>query len=100
MNILNSKNLKIKLYLQHLFRLSKSYIQKRSQLLRPFKSYNDGHRFGHLLFFGLFAMLTTKGSLCYKASNKQLDAIMTRLDNEIKNLEFRYEGKLRRQPIK
>lgn len=38
--------------------------------------------------------------ICYKATNKELDKVMANLEAKIKNLEFKYHGKLRRQPIK
>lgn len=37
---------------------------------------------------------------CYKINNRELEKMMSLLENSIKNLEFRYQGKLRRQPIK
>lgn len=37
---------------------------------------------------------------CYKVNNKEIEKMMGLLENQIKNLEFRYQGKLRRQPIK
>jgi hypothetical protein len=37
---------------------------------------------------------------CYKVNNKELEKMMGLLETQIKNLEFRYQGKLRRQPVK
>ena len=37
---------------------------------------------------------------CYKINNKELEKMMGLLETQIKNLEFRYQGKLRRQPVK
>jgi hypothetical protein len=44
--------------------------------------------------------LYTKKLRCYAANNKELDKVMGFLDREIKNLEFKYHGKIRRQPIR
>lgn len=50
---------------------------------------------------GLMAILEKEKIMnCYKASNKELEKIMNNLETQIKNLEFRHHGKLRRQPIK
>jgi chaperonin cofactor prefoldin len=49
---------------------------------------------------GIILLEKEKRLYCFKASNKELDKMMNNLENQIKNLEFRYHGKLRRQPIK
>jgi hypothetical protein len=51
-------------------------------------------------FVGIYIFSNSKNLLCYKASNKELDKIMNSLENHIKNLEFKYQGKLNRQPIR
>ena len=38
--------------------------------------------------------------LCFKASNKELEKVLNNLETQIKNLEFKYHGKMRRQAIK
>ncbi len=50
------------------------------------------------LLIGMY--LFTKKLHCYQANNKELDKVMNFLDREIKNLEFKYQGKIRRQPIR
>jgi len=37
--------------------------------------------------------------MCYKATNKEIEKMTANLESKIKNLEFKYHGKLRRQPI-
>lgn len=49
---------------------------------------------------GILLLEKEKRLYCYKATNKELEKMMNNLENQIKNLEFRYHGKLRRQPIK
>jgi len=49
---------------------------------------------------GIILLEKEKRLYCFKANNKELDKMMSNLENQIKNLEFRYHGKLRRQPIK
>jgi hypothetical protein len=50
--------------------------------------------------FGLFTIMAYQKINCYPASDKEIEKIRTNLENQIKNLEFKYHGKLRRQPIK
>jgi hypothetical protein len=50
------------------------------------------------LVIGMY--LYTKKLSCYTANNKELDKVMNYLDKEIKNLEFKYQGKISRQPIR
>ncbi len=50
--------------------------------------------------FGLFTIVAYQKINCYPASDKEIEKIRTNLENQIKNLEFKYHGKLRRQPIK
>jgi uncharacterized protein YsxB (DUF464 family) len=50
------------------------------------------------LVIGMY--LYTKKLNCYQANNKELDKVMNYLEREIKNLEFKYQGKIRRQPIR
>ena len=82
-------------------------------------SHNRRNNFGnikHILTFSLISIiLMTKYKIsnsernnsgqfnklfCYKATNKELEKLMSNLENQIKNLEFKYHGKMRRQPIK
>ncbi len=46
----------------------------------------------------LFPLKQTKLN-CYKATNKEIEKVLNSLDTQIKNLEFKYHGKLRRTPI-
>lgn len=50
------------------------------------------------LVIGMY--LFNKKLNCYQANNKELDKVMNFLDREIKNLEFKYQGKIKRQPIR
>jgi len=51
------------------------------------------------LFF-LISFIEFKKIYCYKATNKELDRVRNLIEEEIKNLEFRYKGLLKREPIK
>ena len=61
--------------------------------------YRKRNEFNKNEFFRTFG-LDTAMLHCYKVNNKELEKMMGLLENQIKNLEFRYQGKLRRQPIK
>ena len=50
--------------------------------------------------FGLFTIMIYNKVSCFPASDKELEKIRGNLEKEIKNLEFKYQGKLRRQPVK
>lgn len=50
--------------------------------------------------FGLLTIMIYKKLSCYPASDKELDKVRSNLENQIKSLEFKYQGKLRRQPVK
>ncbi len=50
--------------------------------------------------FLLLSFLKFKKIYCYKASNKELDRIRKLIEEEIKDLEFKYKGLLKREPIK
>ncbi len=63
----------------------------------PFES---DHLLKALPFFLLLSFLEFKKIHCYKASNKELDRVRNLIEDEIKNLEFKYKGLLRREPIK
>ena len=72
---------------------------KKNSFLRRNKL--DYVKFIPFSMMGLMAILEKEKIMnCYKASNKELEKIMNNLENQIKNLEFRHHGKLRRQPIK
>lgn len=50
--------------------------------------------------FFLFTCVEFKKVFCYKASNKELDRVKYLIEEEIKNLEFRYKGTIKREPLK
>ncbi len=50
--------------------------------------------------FLLLSFLELKKSFCYKATNKELDRVKNLIETYIKDLEFRYKGLIKREPIK
>ncbi len=50
---------------------------------------------GFISFFSL-----NNVALCYHISDKEIDKLRLSVENQIKNLEFKYQGKLRHQNIK
>jgi SpoVK/Ycf46/Vps4 family AAA+-type ATPase len=69
------------------------------KLLYSLKGFKKLKHFSYLPILVGFSYLTKSKLYCYSASNKELEKMMNSLDREIKNLEFKYQGKLRRQPI-
>ncbi len=51
-------------------------------------------------FLLLISFNENKKMFCYKASNKELERASNTIENDIKNLEFKYGGTLKREPIK
>jgi hypothetical protein len=98
LNHFKSKIEKLRSKLSSLINNSTCNIKKNSFLRRNKLEYV---KFIPFSMMGLMAILEKEKIMnCYKASNKELDKIMNNLENQIKNLEFRHHGKLRRQPIK
>lgn len=72
------------------------------------REYNNDNKnnFNYKIFLGIipfFLYLSytkNKKSFCFKANNKELERVSNLIETEIRNLEFKYEGKLRREPIK
>lgn len=86
---------------------SEKHDEKEKNYEKGYSYYNssstvlDGMDFSKIYcLFGLFTIFAYKKIKCYPASDKEIDKIRTNLENEIKSLEFKYQGKLRRQPIK
>ena len=85
-----------------------NYISRQKTIKNEDYKYNfynsnisEGLNFNKIYcLFGLFSLMIYKKISCYPASDKELEKIRSNLEREIKNLEFKYEGKLRRQPIK
>jgi hypothetical protein len=50
--------------------------------------------------FGLLTLMVYKKIWCYPATDTHLEKVRNGLEKDIKTLEFKYQGKLRRQPIK
>jgi hypothetical protein len=76
-------------------------IRKNLKLIKRIKKIN----FVKFLPIGLYLTVIfletqKKNMFCFKASNKELEKMTSNIENQIKNLEFKYHGKLRRQPIK
>jgi hypothetical protein len=77
---------------------ARNYISKKS-FIRKNSHYNKFDIYS-LLPFVIGMYLYTKKLSCYSVSNKELDKVMNFLDKEIKNLEFKHQGKIKRQPIR
>jgi hypothetical protein len=91
---------KFKSYLNSL-QLKYSKIRNNLKLIKKSNKINFVKFFPIAIYGGLlFLEKQKKNMFCYKASNKELDKMTANLENQIKNLEFKYHGKLRRQPIK
>jgi hypothetical protein len=83
---------------RHLFLKTRNFLSHKNLFRKNFNK----HKFDIYsllpLLIGMY--LFTKKLHCYQANNKELDKVMNFLDREIKNLEFKYQGKIRRQPIR
>jgi hypothetical protein len=53
-----------------------------------------------LPFLLLISFNENKKIFCFKATNKELERASNTIENDIKNLEFKYGGTLKREPIK
>lgn len=52
-----------------------------------------------MIAFLYFSKYNCNKIQCFKAKNKEIDKILNNLEEKIKNLEFKYAGKLQRQNI-
>lgn len=97
-------NKKIQFYIESFrtkimkFRIKLNNIGKNYKKRKP-SNFSKFH-FSGILGMMIFLERVKKQMFCYKASNKELEKLMNSLESQIKNLEFKYHGKLRRQPIK
>ena len=83
---------------KQIFINAKNFLNRRHLIRKTFrKNKFDIHSLLPLVI-GMY--LYTKKMYCYSANNKELDKVMNFLDREIKNLEFKYQGKIKRQPIR
>jgi hypothetical protein len=91
-------------YLSRFFQKNQEY-KKREEDKQNFNfsqsSISQGINFPKLYsLFGLLAIIIYKKISCYPANDKEIEKVRNNLENQIKSLEFKYQGKLRRQPVK
>ena len=68
--------------------------------LNSFSNFNFKQVYSSLAFISFFSLNSSNVALCHNISDKEIDKIKFRLEEEIKSLEFKYEGKLKRQNVK
>ena len=65
------------------------------------KTFNYNKYFVFLVFCSIYTSYQKNKRLyCYQANDKEINKMKSIIEKEIDNLEFKYQGNIRRQPVK